>query len=113
MKLKYADACEWCRQRPHTTKMADGLNVCSDCSVKVQEYYHCCICGDALNIDTASWARRSFERKACGRDQCKKKLEVKQGQICCEKAEYTQCVCARSYICPDHYPDGIHIGTHD
>ncbi|MCR9292035.1 MAG: hypothetical protein NXI32_04900 [bacterium] len=32
---------------------------------------------------------------------------------CCPKAKTTPCVCRLSFQCPDHYPHGVHHGSHD
>lgn len=32
---------------------------------------------------------------------------------CCAQAAGINCVCAKSYLCPTHAPQGAHFGTHD
>lgn len=75
------------------------------------EYSLCSICNQALPEGLASLALRRFERMTCGSNVCRKTDDVRHGRLCCDKAEYTACVCARSYKCPEH--GEVHVGTHD
>lgn len=77
----------------------------------LDEYKLCSICNLPLSEGLAHLAVRNFERKICGAAKCKKTYDVKYNRICCEKAEYTNCVCTRSYKCPEH--GEVHVGTHD
>lgn len=33
--------------------------------------------------------------------------------VCCENATILDCVCSASWSCPEHAPEGRHVGTHD
>ena len=77
----------------------------------MNEYTLCVICSKPLGESLAALAVRRLERMSCGLVDCIKKDEVRTGRLCCEKATYTLCSCARSYTCPDH--GDVHVGTHD
>lgn len=107
--------CSWCstRGKPATTVMPDGFLTCDECAVKVGEYYRCTACDGQLSAALGGFCRSRFERATCQTKDCNKKDDVKHGRICCMKAEYVNCVCYRAYKCPEHAPEGIHVGTHD
>lgn len=75
----------------------------------VEEYGHCRVCGKEVDKETLRFAMRRFEKPTCGTD-CYKR-EIIQRYACCEKAEFTPCVCMYSFKCPEH--GERHIGTHD
>lgn len=107
--------CQWCSNQINTSiiRMPDGYTVCSHCQIAVENYYKCKQCGDKLSAQIGSRAREKLERTTCKSEKCRKSEEIATGQICCDKAVCIPCVCTRSYKCPDHAPDGIHVGTHD
>lgn len=104
--------CQWCNRQVATQQIGDDdYNVCATCAPKVLLYYQCIICGEMLSGFLGSHKRRLLERGVCRNDSCRKKYDVRMGLLCCEQAEYTHCVCARSYKCPVHGEK--HVGTHD
>lgn len=105
--------CSGCLKRESIHEMSDGYLLCDNCFSLFQKFYVCVICQKQLNPSVCSYNRRQVAASTCLEQECIKKNEVRMGRLCCEKAEYTNCVCYRSYKCPDHYPQGIHIGTHD
>jgi len=77
----------------------------------LDKYHHCRTpgCENILNHLQVEYALRKFEQTHCS-TECASKDWQYQG-YCCEKAEPIDCVCARSWKCPDH---GVfHVGTHD
>ena len=74
-------------------------------------YKVCKICGKPLSEPLAALALRRFERMTCGDMACLKADDVLMGRLCCNQAEYTACVCVRSYTCPVH--GDKHVGSHD
>lgn len=105
--------CKWCNKPGVITVMPDGYEVCEKCKPDVEKYYTCPYCSVALNPQTAAWARKRFERVHCHGDACKRADDIKYGRLCCDKAKVIPCVCAYSYECPEHAPNGCHVGTHD
>ncbi len=75
------------------------------------KYARCVICKKALPFFFAEWLTKRGERSTCESALCRKKWAVKNGQLCCMKATYINCVCHRSYKCPKH--GEVHVGTHD
>jgi len=73
------------------------------------KYDLCRVCGSKLDESTAAWARRCFEQKCCS-TECYR-ADIKARFACCDKAEFTPCVCMYSFTCPTH--GDTHIGTHD
>lgn len=115
-KIKDKEAiCCWCSlsKTPATRQMSDGILVCESCHESVKNFYCCIICGKPHNEGYASYLRRRFEESHCEDRACRLKYEVRMGWVCCEQAEHIPCVCYRSYKCPVHHPNGLHIGTHD
>lgn len=96
-----------------TVRMPDGYLVCAKCAKAVQPYYQCEECQKPLTPGLGGFARDRIERMVCGAKLCQQKRDVRWGRICCLKARRIPCVCERAYKCPDHCPNGIHVGTHD
>lgn len=105
--------CSWCRNISATKVLLDGLLVCDECFTQADVYYHCEICNDLLKPEMASWSRFKLEKMICSKPECQMKKDIKLGRLCCEKAEKIGCVCAYAYKCPEHAPNGVHVGTHD
>lgn len=105
--------CQWCNKPGPVTAMPDGYLVCDTCKPEVSKYYVCPYCNVALPVAAAEWARKTFERKYCGSDACQRADAIRYGRLCCDKAEVIPCVCAYSYKCVEHAPNGMHVGTHD
>jgi len=112
--------CEWCKGHdgpaPVVKKMPDGLAVCKRCAKSVERFYSCSVCEKSLAPTLAGYYRSRFENPAfivCGNKECRFKAAVKRGEYCCVKAKPIGCACFRAYKCPVHYPQGVHIGTHD
>ena len=106
--------CKWCQKKPATDSVGtDGYSVCADCRPAVQAYYDCQYCGQPLPGLLGEHGRKRLERHHCGSEACQLKDDIKYGRVCCEKATKTACVCMYSYVCPDHAPEGRHVGTHD
>lgn len=101
------------KKRQASAIMTDAYCVCPECLAKVREFYHCQICNALLTEHSASYNRRLFQTGVCADPDCRKYLEVLHGRLCCMKAEMVPCVCARSYRCDEHAPQGVHVGTHD
>jgi hypothetical protein len=76
----------------------------------MEEYSRCKICDGALPESLAALSRRRFERMVCGA-QCQRAEDIRYGRLCCDKAEYINCVCAYATSCPEH--GDKHVGTHD
>lgn len=105
--------CQWCNTPGPVTAMPDDYKVCDTCKPDVEKYYHCPYCNVALKPMIAERARKKFERQHCHSTACKRADDIKYGRLCCKKAEVIPCVCAYSYKCPEHAPNGCHVGTHD
>lgn len=69
----------------------------------------CRVCGKEVDEETRTYAMRRFEQQACS-VACLS-VETKKRFACCEKAEFSNCVCFVSFACPVH--GNTHIGTHD
>lgn len=69
----------------------------------------CRVCGKNVDADTLASALRRLEVPVCS-PECRT-LETKRVYACCEKAEFTPCVCLYSFQCHEH--GERHIGTHD
>lgn len=105
--------CQWCTKAAFVAIMPDGYKVCAECKPEVERYYVCKYCHTGINPETAGWARQRFERVHCHSDACKRADDIRYGRLCCDKAEAIPCVCAYSYKCEEHAPNGMHVGTHD
>ena len=93
--------------------LADGLVVCAECLPTFRPFYRCRVCERPLPPAAASSARRNYSRGLCADPACARRDDVARGRLCCDKAEYTPCACHYSYTCPEHAPEGVHVGTHD
>lgn len=102
--------CTGCYRREATETLASGT-WCADCVNAVRVYDYCRNCGKQLSESVAEYAVRQFSAMLCGSPKCHREDDIKRGRLCCDKAHYTDCVCTRSYTCPDH--GTVHIGTHD
>lgn len=74
-----------------------------------EPYNWCRVCGAALSAEQIGWARQSYQRGICS-SECSR-AEIKARYACCDKAEFTPCVCMYSFHCETH--GDTHIGTHD
>jgi len=69
----------------------------------------CSVCKKPL--PKRRWLAAAFGPITCSKKSCKMEQEARWGLVCCNKARYFHCVCARSYRCPVH--GERHVGTHD
>lgn len=73
------------------------------------KYGKCRVCQKELSPEMFAHAKKSFTPQRCS-PECHF-AEIKKRFACCEKAEFSPCVCTYSFKCPDH--GDTHIGTHD
>lgn len=73
------------------------------------DFTKCRVCGAALSELQVEQGRLRYQAQLCSAD-CTA-TEIKRAYACCEKAEFTPCVCMYSFECTEH---GVtHVGTHD
>lgn len=75
----------------------------------IQDFRCCYHCGKVLEIEIFIRSLWNLSKSLCS-TECHHK-DIKKRFACCDKAEFTNCVCMYSFYCPDH--GAIHIGTHD
>lgn len=74
-----------------------------------EKYSRCRVCGGPVPEALRAHAFRTYQQECCSTKCCKR--EIIQRYACCEKADFSPCVCMYSFKCPEH--GERHIGTHD
>ena len=64
-----------------------------------------------MTYQGSAWSEPGPEKPPTVKPESDMQKDIIRRFGCCEKAEFTNCVCMYSFWCPDHGTK--HVGTHD